>query len=37
MVLSFLTERLVELPGNELGRSLASRIRQRIPVMPRVA
>jgi len=37
MLLSFITERLVEQPGNEFGRRLASRIRPRATAMPRTA
>ena len=37
LVLAFITERLVERPGNEFGRRLAMRFGRRVPTMPRVA
>lgn len=37
LVLAFITERLVERPGNAFGRRLAVRLGRRAPTMPRVA
>jgi peptidoglycan/LPS O-acetylase OafA/YrhL len=37
LVLAFVTERLVERPGNEFGRRLSVRLGRRVPAMPKVA
>lgn len=37
LIVAFVAERLVERPGNELGRRLSSRISRRVPAVPRVA